>query len=86
MKPSVIESSIRSRRFDSSRQGRRLALPLDLGLGLSHGPASVVLRVGLILGSIISDALDDLIGMVAAAKRSLGVGPIRFGLALVSSR
>lgn len=55
-------------------------------LGLRHGAASVVFGVGFILCAVVSDALDDYFGVVAACEGALRIGPIAFGLAFVVAR
>ena len=53
-------------------------------LGLLHRPASVVIRISLILGALVGNFPDHFVDSVAARKGASCIGPIHFGLAPAS--
>ena len=55
----------------------------ELAFCLLDGVPRVIERVGFVFGTVVSNALNDLLAMIASSQRSLGVGPIRLGLASV---
>jgi hypothetical protein len=57
-----------------------------LCLRLRDREASVIFRIGLILGAIVGNFPDYFLGGIATRKGPVCVGPIRFGLAPVSER
>jgi hypothetical protein len=48
--------------------------------------ASVVVGVGLVVGSVIGNPLDDLLRVVSTSERTFCVSPIGFGLASMTGR
>src|SRR5690242_4148964 len=55
-------------------------------LSLSDCESGVVGGVSLVVTAVVGDPAHDFVGIVAAGKSSLGVGPIRFGLAAMAGR
>ena len=58
----------------------RAPLRLESRLSVTDGETGVVFGVVLFVGAEISDAPNDLFGVVASCKGPLRVGPIPFGL------
>jgi len=48
--------------------------------------AGVVIGVGLVVGSVIGNPLNDLFGVVSPSERTFCVSPIGFGLASMTGR
>src|SRR5260221_2986996 len=60
------------------------ASPPQINLSIHESVPGIMLGVVSVFGEVVSDALDNHFGIVAAGQSAIGVGPVVFGLAFAA--